>query len=105
MIPTLVQYNSLARAMQVHTKVEDPVGAAARMIEYIRKFSKDVHYIVLFVKLGTGALENRPWTLKLVGPGQEFANLADVERSYSRVGSDSYVPVCFVEVRDPKMMY
>jgi hypothetical protein len=100
MIPTLLHYPSLTRAIQINTTVRNPERVATNLLRHFGEFSASANYVVLFIKLGTGPLETRPWTLRLVGPNMEYRTLADIEQSFTQVsGPDAYVPVGFVELK------
>lgn len=96
----LRQYSTLSEAVQKHTPSQHPDRDRTKIINHFAKKFPSATHAVLFVNLDFGSSHLGDWTVMVVGPGQTYSSLAEVEGSHLHdLPSMRQYPVAYVELK------
>jgi predicted YcjX-like family ATPase len=99
-LTTIPKYNTLTEAIEAHVKMPRPDQAATKILRHFEKRFPDATHAVLFVNLDFSSSQFGHWTVMVVGPGQTYKKIEDVDGSWLHdLPSMRQYPSAYVELK------
>lgn len=95
----ITKYNSLTELLKEHTPTKNADQDATKILKHFRKNYPTATHVVLFVNHDFNSSQFGAWTCMVIGPGQTFATLEEVDGKHLHdLPSQRQYPAGYIEL-------